>query len=209
MQIGLRHFFFFFVPVCFRCILVCSAHMLRGSALHVHVHGDGHLPVHTEEAPVKRSASKFPVIHLITGFMPPLFQYPTSIIFCVHPPRITLIFEVHSRYYISEHVISLQIITTWLKALRTGKLLSLQQHGWKKPTNIGVLFSATHSPHLVPTPPTSVFNPALGRRSPVWSACLLPCQRKRGGTGRSGAKTTRWRYRQRYRPKVNKCHSWV
>lgn len=128
--------------------------MLRGSALHVHVHGDGHLPVHTEEAPVKRSASKFPVIHLITGFMPPLFQYPTSIIFCVHPPRITLIFEVHSRYYISEHVISLQIITTWLKALRTGKLLSLEQHGWKKPTNIGVLFSATHSPHLAPPHPS-------------------------------------------------------
>lgn len=139
--------------MCFRCILVCSAHMLRGSALHVHVHGDGHLPVHTEEAPVKRLASKFPVIHLISGFMPPLFQYPTSIIFCVHPPRITLIFEVHSRYYISEHVISLQIITTWLKALRTGKRLSLQQHGWKKPTNIGVLFSATHSPHLVPPTP--------------------------------------------------------
>lgn len=50
-------FFFFGVSVCFRCVLVCSAHMLRGSALHVHVHGDGHLPVHPEEAALKRLAS--------------------------------------------------------------------------------------------------------------------------------------------------------
>lgn len=51
----------------------------------------------------------------------------------------------------------------------------------------------------------SVFNPAQERRSPVWSACLLPCQKKRGGTERSGAKTTKWRYHQRYRLKVNKA----
>lgn len=42
------------VFLCFRCVPVCSAHMLSGSALYVHVHGDGNLPIHTEEAAVKR-----------------------------------------------------------------------------------------------------------------------------------------------------------
>lgn len=40
--------------LCFRCVPVCSADLLSRSAVHVHVHGDGDLPVHTEEAEVKR-----------------------------------------------------------------------------------------------------------------------------------------------------------
>lgn len=40
--------------VCFRRVPVCSADLLSGSAVYVHVHGDGNLPVHTEEAEVKR-----------------------------------------------------------------------------------------------------------------------------------------------------------
>lgn len=44
------------VFVCFRCVPVCSADLLSGPAVHVHVHGDSDLPVHTEEAEVKRSA---------------------------------------------------------------------------------------------------------------------------------------------------------
>lgn len=65
----------FFFCVRFRRVLVCGAHMLGGSALHVHVHGDGHLPVHTEETQAERFASTFPAIHLINGLMPPRLQY--------------------------------------------------------------------------------------------------------------------------------------
>lgn len=112
--------------MCFRCVLVCSAYMLRGSALHVHVHGDGHLPVHTEEAPAKRLASKFPVIHFINGFMQPLPFFFSLFLLCPHPPLNYIhLFDFYSRHYIYEHVIFSQIITTWSKALRTGKLSSL------------------------------------------------------------------------------------
>lgn len=40
----------------FRCVPVCGPHLLGGSALYVHVHGDSNLPVHTEEAEAKRLA---------------------------------------------------------------------------------------------------------------------------------------------------------
>lgn len=43
--------------VCFRCVPVCSADLLCGSAVHVHVHCDHNLPVHTEETEAKRSAA--------------------------------------------------------------------------------------------------------------------------------------------------------
>lgn len=43
--------------VCFRCVPVCGADLFSGPAVHVHVHCDGNLPVHTEEAEVKRLAA--------------------------------------------------------------------------------------------------------------------------------------------------------
>lgn len=65
---------FFILCVYFRCVPVCSAHMLSGSALYVHVHGDGNLPIHTEEAQAKRL--------VITPRVTLLFQHPVSIVFC-------------------------------------------------------------------------------------------------------------------------------
>lgn len=41
----------------FRCVPVCSAHMLCGPSLYVYVHGDSNLPIHTEETEVKRFAT--------------------------------------------------------------------------------------------------------------------------------------------------------
>lgn len=43
--------------MCFRCVPVCGADLFSGPAVHVHVHGDGNLPVRTEEAEVKRLAA--------------------------------------------------------------------------------------------------------------------------------------------------------
>lgn len=50
--------------------------------------------------------------------------------------------------------------------------------------------------------PSSFPISAQERRSPVWSACLQLCLKRRGGTGRRGAGTTRRRHHQRYQPKV-------
>ena len=45
------------VCVCSRCVPVCRADLLGGPAVHVFVHCDGDLPVHTQEEEVKRLAS--------------------------------------------------------------------------------------------------------------------------------------------------------
>ena len=45
------------VRVCFRCVPLRRADLLGGPAVHVFVHRDGDLPVHTQEAEVKRLAS--------------------------------------------------------------------------------------------------------------------------------------------------------
>lgn len=53
---------------------MCGAHLLRGSALHVLVHSDGNLPIHTEKAEVKRSAITPKTAH----FDPLLIYYTHS-----------------------------------------------------------------------------------------------------------------------------------
>ncbi|XP_061612237.1 V-set and transmembrane domain-containing protein 4 isoform X2 [Phyllopteryx taeniolatus] len=42
---------------------------------------------------------------------------------------------------------------------------------------------------------------AQEKLSPVWSVCLLPCQRRRGDTERKGAEITEMKYHQRYQKK--------
>lgn len=89
--------------VCFRCVPVCGADLFSGPAVHVHVHCDGNLPVHTEEAEVKRLAA--------TSTQPSINNH------CLL-----------TSYYVSKCVISLQTTTIWSKAPKIGKIVG--RHGF-------------------------------------------------------------------------------
>lgn len=60
----------------FRCLPVCGAHLLSGSALHVPVHSDGNLPIRTEEAEVKRSAITLKQLHFDPFLIYHTFIFP-------------------------------------------------------------------------------------------------------------------------------------
>lgn len=80
---------------------MCSADLLSGSAVHVHVHRDSDLPVHTEEEEAKRSAA-FQSSLLVT-----LFFFLSMV----------------SSFSNNSPILSLQTVTTWSKARKTGKVL--------------------------------------------------------------------------------------
>lgn len=83
---------------------MCSADLLSGSAVHVHVHRDSDLPVHTEEEEAKRSAA-FQSSLLVTLFDIAVFFFLSMI----------------SSFSNNSPILSLQTITTWSKAHKTGK----------------------------------------------------------------------------------------
>lgn len=99
--------------VCSRCVPVCGVDLLSGSAVHVHVHCDGNLPVHTEETETKRSA-------------PTLISYQWNIVF---PSSYNLLLPPFQPK-LTQLFISLQIITFWSKALKTGTMSRQDSLPW-------------------------------------------------------------------------------